>query len=108
MGVIIVRPAAARLVIIIETVLDFCGNVFFEPARESGLNAMTLILNAQRQSAGKIILAIIRLGKSVAGEHIGGLAENISAVGEDGVDVATIRNDSRRAVRRRNQAGGFV
>ena len=94
----IIRAAAARLVVIGKTILQLKKGAVADAPGNSDLRGVLLIFNAQRQTAGEIILAVIGLGEKIAGEQIGVHAQNKRAAGEYRVNVPAIRNYGGRIV----------
>src|SRR5216684_3777045 len=108
MGSIIVGAAAARLIIIVISVLQLGGDILSKAARQPNPRRVLLILNAQRQNEGRNVLAIIGFRKGIAREQVRRVVENVTAAGDYAVDVPAIMRQERRAIVDCSRRGGLV
>ena len=69
---------------------------------------MLLVLDAQRQPAREIVLAVIGFRERIAGKEVRGVAEHIIGARHHAVNAPTIRRDGGGIVVRRGRGGRLV
>src|SRR5437764_6323043 len=107
MRFVVDRAATAWLLVMIEAVLQFGGNILSKAMRHAHLRAVPFISNPHRHATGEITLAVICFGESVVGKQVARFVEDIGAIGQERVNIAAVGHDRRRAVACRNRRGSL-
>src|ERR1035437_9160021 len=98
----VVEPPAARLIIMVEAVLEAEGLALADSTFQPDLHSVLLILDSERQATHEVVLVEISQGERVAGGQVGHLVEDVTPAGDRAVDVPGVRRHCRAAVGRRN------
>ena len=92
MSFVIVCAPVRWVGVIVKSIPEMGREVFSQPPAQPRLQAVHVIIDAQRQSGRGVVLRIVRARKRVCRPQIRGRTQGVSGAGQNAVNFPAVRN----------------